>query len=219
MPAGATALDLDEIRRRENRTEEAEIEDVRAVVAGRHHADRDAHPCLAGLVSGDEVARTEQVVVAEVDGELLGIRNLRRDLDCKIRLVFARKHAVCHLVENLCQLGGVVLADREDDRLADFAADWFTQRVFEKGLAQKLVGGLREKALLELALFERLLLVLAGVVGERDDEALFGKQFGGDLGAGVHHGRIDQVAILHAVQQRVAEGRLAVLAAEGAVGV
>ena len=57
------------------------------------------------------------------------------------------------------------------------------------------------------------------VVGERDDEALFGEQLGGDLGAGVHHGRVDQVAVLHAVEQGVAEGRLAVLAAEGAVGV
>ena len=52
-----------------------------------------------------------------------------------------------------------------------------------------------------------------------DHEALFGEQFGGDIGPGVDHRRIDQIAILHAVQQRVAEGRLAALAAKGAVGI
>ena len=41
----------------------------------------------------------------------------------------------------------------------------------------------------------------------------------GDSGAGVHHCRADEVALLHAVQQGIAEGGLAVLAAEGAVGV
>ena len=93
------------------------------------------------------------------------------------------------------------------------------QRVFQKGLAEKLIGGVGEEALLELALLEGLLLVLARVVRERDDEALFGKKLGGDLGAGIHHRRIDQKAVLHAIEQRIAEGRLAVLAAEGAVGV
>jgi len=41
----------------------------------------------------------------------------------------------------------------------------------------------------------------------------------GDSGAGVHHCRADEVALLHAIQQGVTEGRLAVLAAESAVGV
>ena len=53
----------------------------------------------------------------------------------------------------------------------------------------------------------------------RDDEALFRKQLGGDVGAGVDHGGVDQIAVLHAIEQRVAEGRLAGFAAEGAVGV
>jgi hypothetical protein len=43
-----------------------------------------------------------------------------------------------------------------------------------------------------------------------DDEALVGQQLGGDLGAGVHHGGVDQEAVLHAVEQRIAEGGLAV---------
>jgi hypothetical protein len=71
------------------------------------------------------------------------------------------------LIEYLGQLGGVVLADGEDDRLADFAADRVAQGVFQKGLAQELVGGVGEETLLELALLEGLLLVLAAVIGER----------------------------------------------------
>ena len=157
--------------------------------------------------------------MAEVDGELLGVGDLRGDLHGEVGLVLAGEHAVGHLVEDLRQLGGVVLADGEDDGLADLPADRIAQGVFQKGLAEELVGGVGEEALLELALLEGLLLVFAGIVGERDDEALFGKQFGGDLGAGIHHRGVDQVAVLHAVEQRVAEGGLAVLAAEGAVGV
>jgi len=98
----------------------------------------------------------------------------------------------------------VVLADGEDDGLADFAADRIAQGVFQKGFAEELVGGVGEEAPLELALLEGLLLVFAGIVGERDDEALFGKQLGGDLGAGIHHRGVDQVIFLHAVKQRVA---------------
>ena len=217
--AGAASLDLDEVGGREDRAEEAEVEDVGAVVAGGHHADRHADARLAGLVGGDEVAGAEQVVVGEVDGELLGVGDLRGDLHGEVGLVLAGEHAVGHLVEDLRQLGGVVLADGEDDGLADLAADRIAQGVFQKGLAEELVGGVGEEALLELALLEGLLLVFAGVVGERDDEALFGKQLGGDLGAGIHHRGIDQEAVLHAIEQGVAEGRLAVLAAEGAVGV
>ena len=48
----AAAFDLDEIGGREDRAEQAEIEDVRAIVAGGHHADGDADAGLAGLVGG-----------------------------------------------------------------------------------------------------------------------------------------------------------------------
>ena len=113
----------------------------------------------------------------------------------------------------------MVLADGEDDGFADFPADGIAEGVFQKGLAEKLVGGVGKETLLELALLEGLLLVFAGIVGERNDEAFLGEQFRGDFGAGVHHCGVDQVALLHAVQQGVAEGRLAVLAAESAVGV
>ncbi len=93
----------------------------------------------------------------------------------------------------------MVLADGKDDRLADFAADRVAQGVLQERLAEELVGGVSKEALFELALLEGLLLILAGVIRERDDESFFGKQLGGDLGAGIHHRRIDEVALLHAV--------------------
>ena len=63
MLAGAAPLDLDEVGRREDRSKQTEIEDVGAIVAGGHHANRHADARLAGLVGGQEVGRTEQVVV------------------------------------------------------------------------------------------------------------------------------------------------------------
>ena len=219
MPACATALDLDEVGRREDRPEHSEVENIGAIVTGGHHADGDADARLAGLVGGNEVAGAKQVVVGEIDREFLGIGNLRGNLHGEVRLILAGEHPVRHLVEDLRQLGGVVLADREDDRLADFSAHRVAQRVFEEGLAQKLVGGLGEEALLEFALLEGFLLVFAGVVGEGDDEAFLGQQFRGDVGARVDHRRIDQIALFDAVEQGVAESRLTVLAAEGAIGV
>src|SRR3990172_8154957 len=60
---GTAPFDLDEVGGREDRTEEAEVEDVGAVVAGGHHADRHAHSRLAGLVGRNEVAGAEQIVV------------------------------------------------------------------------------------------------------------------------------------------------------------
>ena len=132
---------------------------------------------------------------------MLGVGNLRGDLHGEVGLVLAGEHAVGHLVENLRQLGGVVLADGEDDRLADLAADRIAQGILQKGLAEELVGGFGEEALLELALLVNLLLVFACVILELDDEALFGKKLRGDLGAGIDHGRIDQEAVFHAIQQ------------------
>src|ERR1035437_2936012 len=156
--AGAASLDLDEIGGRKDRTKETEVEDVGAVVAGGHHADRDADARLAGLVGGQKIARAEQVVVAEVDGELLGVGYLGGDLHGEVRLVLAGEHAVGHLIEYLRQLGGVVLADGKDDRLADFAADRVAQGVLQERLAKELVSGIRKEAPLELALLEGLLL-------------------------------------------------------------
>ena len=218
--ARAAAFDLDEVGRRKDRAEEAEVENVCAVVAGGHHADGHADAGLAGLVGGEKVGRAEQIVVGEVDGELLGVGNLRSDLHGEVGLVLAGKHLVGHFIEDLRQLGGMVLADGEDDRLADLAADRIAQGVFEKRLAEELVGGVREERLLEFALLEGLLagLRLSSSVND-DDEAFVGEQLRGDLGAGVDDSRVDQEAFLHAVEQGVAKGRLAVLAAERAVGV
>jgi hypothetical protein len=78
----------------------------------------------------------------------------------------AGKHAVGHLVEGLHQLGSVVLADSENDRLADFTAYRIAQGILKESLAEELVGGIGEEALFELALLEGLLLVLTGVVSE-----------------------------------------------------
>ena len=66
-----------------------------------------------------------------------------------------------------------MLADREDDGLADLSADRVAQGVFEKGFAEELVGGVGEETLFELALLVGFLLILAGVIGERGDEAFF----------------------------------------------
>jgi len=163
---GAAPLDLDEVGRRENRSKQAEIEDVGAVVTCGHHANRHADTRLTGLVGGQEVGRTEQVIVGEVDGELLGVGYLRGDLYGEIGLVLAGKHAVGHLIQDLRQFGGVVLADCKDNRLAYLPADGIAQGVFQKGFAEELVGGRCEEAILELTLLEGLLLVFAGIVGE-----------------------------------------------------
>ena len=122
VPAGAAALDLDEIGRREDGPEQTQVQDVGTVVAGRHHTDGHAHARLACPVRGQKVARPEQAVVGEVDGELLGVRHLRRDLYREVGSVFSGKQAVGHPVEDLRQRGGMLLADREDDGLADLAA-------------------------------------------------------------------------------------------------
>ncbi|WP_297927298.1 hypothetical protein, partial [Metallibacterium sp.] len=217
--ARAAAFDLDEIGGREDRPQQSDVEDVGAVVAGGHHAHGDAHARLAGLVGGDEVAAAQQLVVGEVDAELLRIGDLRGDLHREIRLVLAGEHARGHLVEDLRELESVVLADGEQDGFADFAADRIAQCMLQEGLAQQLVGGLGEEAPLELAVRKGLLLRIAVVVAEGGQETGFGEQLGGDAAARIDHGGVDQVAVAHAIEQRVAEGGLAVLAAEGAVGI
>ena len=98
--------------------------------------------------------------------------HLRRDLRGEIRLVLAGKHALGDLIEDLRQLGRVVLTDSEDDGLAALAADRIPQGILEGPLAEKPVGSVGEEALLELVLLEGLLLILARVVGERNDESL-----------------------------------------------
>ncbi|MCG3768872.1 MAG: hypothetical protein JW394_0993 [Nitrospira sp.] len=87
-------------------------------------------------------------------------------------MVFAGEHAVGHFVEYLRQLARVVLADGEDDGLADLAADRIAQGIFEKGFTEELISGYREKPSFKLALLESLIVVIAFVVFERNNEAL-----------------------------------------------
>jgi hypothetical protein len=94
-----------------------------------------------------------------------------------------------------------------------------SRRAFSRNVLQRIWLVASEKALLKFPLLEGLLLVLPGIVRERDDKALVGKEFGGDPGTGVHHSRTNEEALFHAVQQGVSEGGLAVLAAEGTVGI
>ena len=137
----------------------------------------------------------------------------------KVRLVFAGEHFVCHQIQNLRKFGGVILTHGKDDGFANLTADRVAIRVLQKCFAEKLIGGVGEKALLELALFESFFLIFTLIVFEIYDETLFRQKLCGDFTAGIHDGWIDKVAIFNAIEQGIAEGGLAVLAAEGAVGV
>ena len=86
------------IGRREDGAKEAEVEEVRAIVAGGHHADGDANAGLAGFVGGDEVGGAEQVVVGEIEGVLLRTVHLRGDLHGKVGTVFAGEQEVGNFV-------------------------------------------------------------------------------------------------------------------------
>ena len=140
--AGAAAFDLHELGRRKHRSHECEVEQIGAVVAGGHHAHGHTHAGFAGLVSGQAVGRAEQVVVGEIDGELLRVRDAGSDLDGEVGLVTTGEQRVGLLVEDLREPGGVGLADGEDDGLAEFGADGIAQAVLQQGLAEQLVGGL-----------------------------------------------------------------------------
>ena len=165
---------------------------------------------LLVLYVGRKFAEPSRLLLVKLMVNCWASRDLRCDLHGEIGLVLAGEHLVGHLVENLRQLGGVILADGEDDRLADFPADRVAQGILQKGLAEQLVGGFGEEALLELALLVNLLLIVAPVILELDDKTIFGKKLRRDLAAGIDHSRIDQKAVFHAIQQGIAKGRLAV---------
>ena len=174
----------------EDRTEKTKVENIWAVVAGGHHADGDAYAHFAGLIGGDEVAGTEQIVVSEVDCILLRTVHLRGDLHSEVGLVFTGEHAVGHLVQNLGELGCVVLAHGKNDGLPDLAANGVAQGVFDKGLAEDLIGRGRKEALLEFALLVGFLLVVALVVLKLDDKPVVRQKLGGDFGPGINDGRL-----------------------------
>ena len=79
-------------------------------------------------------------------------------------------------------------------------------------LPQRFLGALIEHAVDSHA------LVADGFLDDGVDEALFGMELGGDLGAGIDDDGVNKETVLHAIEQCIAESRLAVLAAEGAVG-
>ena len=135
----------------------------------------------------------------------------------KVRLVFSGEHLVCHQIQDLRKFGGVILTNGEDDGFANLAADGIAVRMLQKYFAEKLVGGIGKKAFFEFALFENLFLVFTLFVFEVYDKPLFRQELCGDLAAGIHDGGIDQEAIFHAIEQRVAERGLSIIAAEGAV--
>ncbi len=95
----------------------------------------------------------------------------------------------------------MILADGKHDGFSDLAADGITKGVFEKDFAEELVGGGREEAFLEFTVLIGLYPVFAFIVCKLDDKALIGKELGGDFAAGINDGRIDQVAVFHAVEQ------------------
>ena len=111
------------------------------------------------------------------------------------------------------------LADRKYDGLAHFAADGVPQRVLQECLAEELVGRVGKEALLKFTLFVGLFLLFSLVVRKGNDESLFREQFGRHLCACIHNRRVDQIAVLNAVEQGVLERGLSAFTPEGAVGV
>ena len=150
---------------------------------------------------------------------MLCVIDLRCDLHGEVGLVFAGKHAVGHLVEDLCDFRRVILTDGEDDGFADLAADWVSERIFEEGFAEKLVGSGGKEFPLEVPLRIACGTVFPVIIFDFDDEALVREQLRGDVRPGINNRWIDEVAILHTIEQGVVEGGLAVFATEGSVGI
>jgi hypothetical protein len=103
------------------------------------------------------LAEPSRLLLVKLNGELLRVADLRCYLYREIGLVFAGEHLVRHQIQNLHQFGGMMLADREDDRLT-LAADRVAQGILQKYIAEHLIGGFGKEAFLELALLIDLLL-------------------------------------------------------------
>ena len=218
----AASLDLDKILRREDRTHEAEVENVFAVVAGGHHSDGDANAGFGRLVTGEvgvEPAVAVEVVVGEGEGHLLGQVDTAGDLAGKVGIVPARPEVMRHLVQNGCDLGGVVLGHAEDEGLADLAGDGVLQGVLEEGLAENCVCLAGQEFTFEILVRVNLLDKLAVFVRHHHGIALIGKHLGGDLRAGIGDDGVHKESISHAVQQAVAVGGFTRGAAERFIGV
>lgn len=169
MLAGAASLHLDKIGWAEDWAHHRQIEDVGAIVAGRHHSHGNADARLAGDVALIEIAPSAEVVVGKLDGHGLRIHDFAGDLHGEVRLVSARPDFVGHFVQNLGKLGRVVLADGKDDCLAEFARHRVAQSMFEEGLAENVVGRVGEELLFEIPPAESLFDFDAVLVGRFDD--------------------------------------------------
>ncbi len=104
MLACAVSLDLDKVSGREDRSHERQVENIRAVIAGRHHADCHRHAGFTRPVALDKVCRTREIVIGEVDRELLPVGYPGRHLHGKIGLILSREHLVCNFIQHLCNL-------------------------------------------------------------------------------------------------------------------
>src|SRR5947199_4032094 len=64
--ARTASLDLDKICWRKDRPEQAEVQNIRAIVAGCHHADGDAYPCLACPIRRQELAVPKRLLFVKL---------------------------------------------------------------------------------------------------------------------------------------------------------
>ena len=92
----------------------------------------------------------------------------------KVGLVFAGPQHISKLVQDLRELGGMVLADGEYQALAKLAGHWITQTVLDEGLAKKLIGRFGEKLLLEVLGDKALFLLAVFTDGGHHGIALLG---------------------------------------------
>ena len=173
---------------------QADIEQVAAVVAGGKHVHRN----------GDALGA---LAVAEFLGDGGGVLDAAGDGDGDAGL---------KLVEDLRQVGRVGLVHGEDDGFAEFAGR-VALRFLQERFAHDAVAGGREDLPFKILNLEVLLLLV-------DDHrpAGFVQRLGGDVGAKVKDLRQAEeraFRVFHRVNDVVAEGREAGLAAEIVVGV
>ena len=168
----APPLDLNEVRGREDRPHHCEVQNVGAVVAGCHHANRHTDTGAAGAVVFDEVTVAAKVVVGEVHRHLLSVRDVARDLHREVRPVSTGPQLVRHFIQDLNYFSCMVLTNREGNRLSELTGDGIAQAMLQKRLAEGAVGRLGEEALLEVSSSEGVFDLVAFGVRCSNDEAL-----------------------------------------------
>jgi len=78
-----------------------------------------------------------EIIIGEIDGELLGIGDIRGNLHGKIRIVHAGIHLVGVFVQDLGDLGGVFLTDTKHQAFADFVRNG-SRSAFSRKVRQKM---------------------------------------------------------------------------------